>query len=144
MPIYRWLPTYTPRGHASLQTPVNLQHIFDLAKSFSSPSTLRSYYLSVTSQQSAESYIHKGPPYFKYQSWSKQLHNSHRPLRTHLMMMAVAKPLARQPRKWTIAEDQKLREEVEAQSTYNADKRFSCELRITQCREPTANIISRE
>ncbi|KAF2658221.1 hypothetical protein K491DRAFT_290395 [Lophiostoma macrostomum CBS 122681] len=30
-------------------------------------------------------------------------------------MMAVSRPTARQPRKWSIAEDQKLREEVEAQ-----------------------------
>lgn len=31
-------------------------------------------------------------------------------------MLPLAKPAARQPRKWTVAEDQKLREEVEAQS----------------------------
>ena len=32
-------------------------------------------------------------------------------------MLPLSKPAARQPRKWTAAEDQKLREEVEAQST---------------------------
>jgi hypothetical protein len=51
------------------------------------------------------------------------------------MMMAVSRS-ARQPRKWTIAEDQKLREEVETQRNegevkdwyvgFYHDYRFSC------------------
>jgi myb proto-oncogene protein len=41
-------------------------------------------------------------------------------------MLSLSKPTARQPRKWTLAEDQKLREEVEAQSRYRPRTGRSC------------------